>query len=346
MNLPDLRIVQNLLSDRLSALPLAIVYITDRCNSKCITCDYWRFGQTNMTLAAAQALAANLDTLGTRMVLISGGEPLLHPHWPEVVAALRGADRQIVLLTSGILLAKHAARVAELCDHTTVSLDAAEPETYRRIRGVDGLAAVERGVRALVARGAPISLRCTVQRDNYAELPAIVRTARAWGVQSVSFLAVDVSTHQAFARQGAFEHQMALSAEDLPRFDQVLEAMQQEFVSDFASGFIAESPSQLRRLRQYFAALIGLDVLPPVRCNAPRFSAVIETDGSLKPCYFLPAWGTLAGRELSAALNDPEAIALRRSQRLGEREECKRCVCSAYRGPRELLRSQLLKVRS
>jgi hypothetical protein len=30
--MPDLRIVQNLMSDRLTALALAIVYITDRCN--------------------------------------------------------------------------------------------------------------------------------------------------------------------------------------------------------------------------------------------------------------------------------------------------------------------------
>src|SRR5713226_4431535 len=115
--MPDLRIVQNLLSDRMAALPLAIVYITDRCNSKCITCDYWRFGQTNMTLPAAQKLSTGLQALGTRMVLISGGEPLLHPHWAELVALLRANERDVVLLTSGILLAKHAARVAELCAH-------------------------------------------------------------------------------------------------------------------------------------------------------------------------------------------------------------------------------------
>ena len=337
MPAPDLRVLHNLLGDRLSALPLAIVYITDRCNSKCITCDYWRFGQTNMTLAAACSLSAQLDSLGTRAVLISGGEPLLHPQWPDVVAALRGAGRELTLLTSGILLARHAARVAALCSHTTVSLDAATPAPYREIRGVDGLALVERGVRALVERGAPVSLRCTVQRANYADLPAVVRTARAWGVQSVSFLAVDVSTHQAFARQGEFERQLALTAEDLPRFDVVLASMQREFAADFASGFIAESPARLRELRQYFAALLGLAELPPVRCNAPRFSAVIETDGSLKPCFFLPAWGKLAGRELSAALNDPAAVALRRAQRLGRRAECSRCVCSAWRSPRQLL---------
>ena len=77
-----------------------------------------------------------------------------------------------------------------------------------------------------------------------------------------------------------------------------LAGMQREFAPEFASGFIAEPPAKLRALHQYFAALLGQSPLPPVRCNAPRFSAVIETDGTLKPCFFLPAWGALGEREL------------------------------------------------
>jgi MoaA/NifB/PqqE/SkfB family radical SAM enzyme len=184
------------------------------------------------------------------MVLVSGGEPLLHPQWSELVALLRNDGRQVVLLTSGILLAKHAAVVGEMCAHTIVALDGATPETYKRIRGVDGLAAVERGVRSLVDGGASVGLHCTVQRGNYTELPAIVRAVQAWGVERVSFLAVDVSTHQASARKGEFERQVAPTADDLPRFDLVLDGMEQEFAADFAKGFIAESPAQLRRLRQ------------------------------------------------------------------------------------------------
>ena len=45
-----------------------------------------------------------------------------------------------------------------------------------------------------------VSLRCTVQRLNYAELPALVRLGQALGVEQVSFLAVDVSTHVEPAR--------------------------------------------------------------------------------------------------------------------------------------------------
>jgi Fe-coproporphyrin III synthase len=341
--MPDLRIAQNLFSDRIAALPLAIVYITDRCNSKCITCDYWRYGQTNMAQPVAERLAAELRALGTHMVLVSGGEPLLHPHWHDLVSIFRAYGQEIVMLTSGILLPKNLERVAALSAHTIVSLDAATAETYQKIRGIDGLALVERGVRGLVERKASVSLRCTVQRSNYAELPAIIRAAREWGVERVSFLAVDVSTHQAFARQGEFEHQMALSPDDLVRFDAVLDGMEDEFASEFKSGFIAESPARLRRLRQYFGALIGQSAFPTVRCNAPRFSAVIETDGSLKPCFFLPSWGKLDGRGLRQLLNDPAAQQLRRAQRMGQREECGRCVCSAFRSARELIGADLLR---
>lgn len=339
----NLRVITNFLSDHIATLPLAIIYITDRCNSKCITCDYWRYGQTNMALPVAQKIAAELPSLGAQLILISGGEPLLHPRWSEVVSLLREGVPSIVLLTSGILLPKNIERVKSLCAHTIVSLDGATPETYKHIRGVDGFALVERGVRALVEQGASVSLRCTVQRDNFRELPAIIRLAKTWDVQSVSFLAVDVSTHAAFARQVDFNRQMALMHDDLLQFDRVLDEIEKEFVSEFENGFIAESPAKLRRLCQYFAALIGEDSLPPVRCNAPRWSAVIETDGSLKPCYFLPAWGKLDGQSLRDALNDPDAQSLRRAQRNGEREECKRCVCYAYRGASELMRNELLR---
>ena len=40
----------------LQALPLVTLYLTDRCNSRCITCDYWRHGRTNLTLEALRSM--------------------------------------------------------------------------------------------------------------------------------------------------------------------------------------------------------------------------------------------------------------------------------------------------
>ena len=331
------RLALNLAGDRLAALPLAILYVTDRCNSRCITCDYWQYGQTNLPIAQARRLAPELRALGTRVVLLSGGEPLLHPHWDEVAGALRDAGLRLWLLTAGLSLARHAARVSELCERVTVSLDGATPETYRAIRGVDGFDAVCKGISAVVARGRPVTLRCTVQRGNYRELPALVRLARELGVAQVSFLAVDVSTHVAFARAEDYERSMALGPVDLPAFAGVLDELECEFSPEFAAGFIAERPAKLRRLHQYFAALLGQGSFPPVRCNAPRFSTVIGADGHLQPCYFIDGASKLDGQPLAEALNTPSLMALRRDIRSGRRAECVKCVCSMYRSPKDLV---------
>ena len=189
----------------------------------------------------------------------------------------------------------------------------------------------------MLAGRLPITFRTTVQRGNYREMPALIRLTRAWGATHHSFLAVDVSTHAAFARRQDFDRSMALSLDDLTEFDRVLDVVECDFTAEFASGYLAESPEKLRRLRQYFAALLGLHRFPSVRCNAPRFSTVIETDGSLKPCYFLPAWGRLDDAPLLHGMNAAEAVELRRQQRLGQRPECVRCVCSAHKGMRSLV---------
>ena len=208
---------------------------------------------------------------------------------------------------------------------------------------MDGFAAVERGVRGLVEAGAGVSLRCTLQRDNYREMPALIRLARAWGVRQISFLAVDVSTHIAFARQADFNQSMALSHDDLSAFARVLDEVEREFATDFADGFIAESPAKLRGLQRYFAALVGEGAFPPVRCNAPQWSCVIRTDGSVQPCYFIEGGrGIGDSATLNQRLNTPQLMDLRRAIRQGERAECGRCVCSAYRSPRELVQNRLM----
>lgn len=345
----DARLATNLLTDRIAALPLAILYVTDRCNSKCITCDYWQYGQTNLPVEKARALAPELKALGAQVVLLSGGEPLLHPHWDEVAASLGDAGLRLWLLTAGLSLRKHASRAVELCERITISLDGATPETYRGIRGVDAFRKVCEGIRAAVELGGHVSIRTTVQRGNYREMPAILRLGRELGVRQVSFLAVDVSTHVAFARKEDYQNTMAPRGDDLTEFSQVLDLLEQDFGPEFASGFIAESPAKLRRLHQYFSALLAQKpgvsetpgvlpvAFPPVRCNAPRFSAVIGADGHLQPCYFIPGTGILNGGSLREALNTPEFISLRKDIRLGRRAECERCVCSMWRGARSLL---------
>ena len=145
-------------------------------------------------------LIPQLLRMGTDTVLISGGEPLQHGSWAEMAAALREAGFKLWLLTAGMSLLKQADEAARLFETITVSLDGADRETYRAIRGVDSFRQVCEGVRAVVARGVAVSLRCTVQKRNYLQLPAIVSLAVSLGVKQLSFLAVDAHTNDAFGR--------------------------------------------------------------------------------------------------------------------------------------------------
>lgn len=321
-------------------LPLITLYLTERCNSRCVTCDYWRHGRKDVTLESVTRLIPELRALGTRTALLSGGEPLLNPEWPAIAEALRAEGMGLWLLTSGLSLAKHAQRAAGLFESITVSMDGTCAATYQAIRGLDAFDKVCEGVRAAVAAGATVGLRITLQRANYRELPGFVRLGRELGASQVSFLAVDVSNPHAFARLDDFSQGLALGRDDLVEFDRLLAQVEAEHAADFRSGFIAESPAKLRRLRDYFAALCRGGDFPPVRCNAPEFSAVVGVDGGVSPCFFIPGPDT-RGLSLTAALESAAMTELRAAIRAGARRECERCVCSMYREPAELAAMRL-----
>jgi MoaA/NifB/PqqE/SkfB family radical SAM enzyme len=341
---PDVRPLLNLLSHRLRALPLLVLYITDGCNSRCVMCDIWKLPRRNMDMALAERLAGAFGALGGRAVVLSGGEAMQHPEWPRIAALFRAAGASVGLLTNGLALQKQARAVIAHIDSVTVSLDAADPETYRAIRGVDALPRVLAGIKAVAEAGIPVTTRTTVQRANFREIPRIVDVALGAGARSASFLALDVSNPAAFGPRfdpdhlPILAHGNALTPDELPAFAAVLTALDRTHAADFAAGRIAESPTKLRRLYDYFAAVNGLAPFEGPRCNAPHISAVIEVDGTLRPCFFLPAVGNAADAPLIEALNTPDAQTMRMAYRAGSREECARCVCPLYRGPRALLR--------
>jgi Fe-coproporphyrin III synthase len=229
-------------------------------------------------------------------------------------------------------LAKHARRAAALFQAITVSLDGTDRETYRAIRGLDALDNVCDGIRAAAAQGVAPSLRVTVQRANFQQLPGFITLAKELGARQVSFLAVDVANPHAFGRTDDFKSDLALLPDDLPVFDRVLRTLELEHAEEFRSGFIAESPKKLRRIWEYFAAIHGLGAYPPVRCNAPEFSAVIGATGRVQPCFFISGPPDV-GVDLPIALNSERMAKLRANIRAGKRSECKTCVCSMWRDP-------------
>jgi Fe-coproporphyrin III synthase len=338
-----LNLAPSLTGERLHSLPLLVLYLTDGCNSRCTMCDIWQNPRKNMPLALVDSLADACGELGVKHVLLSGGEAMQHPQWPGIAARFRSAGARVMLLTNALYLRKQADDVIANVDEVIVSLDAGTPATYEAIRGVDAFDLVLDGVRALRSAGLPVTTRSTIQRLNYHEMPQIVDTALAVDVNTISFLAVDVANDLAFGQRDLgqpVQASPALQADDIDPLASVLDDLEARYVECFQSGRIAESPTKLRRtLLDYFGALHGLREFAAPRCNAPHFSTVVGVDGTLQPCYFLPAYGRLQphGAPLPDAINWDAARQLRQAYRQGQRRECARCVCPLYKSPRNLV---------
>jgi Fe-coproporphyrin III synthase len=318
------------MTNRTFVLPLVIFYPTGRCNSRCISCDWWRqTGADDLTLAEIGRLADALPALGTRMVVFSGGEPLLRPEVFEAARLFRARAMTLHLLTSGVLLERFAERVAGQFSRVIISLDAATAPLYERIRGVDALDTVGRGVARLrrLAPKVPLSGRATLHRANFRELPRLIEHAKILRLDRISFLPADISS-LGFGRTAVPEGiDLALDASDVEEFEALVERTISVYADDFASGFVAESPDRLRRLPRYYAALRGAEAFPRVSCNAPWVSVVVEANGSVRPCFFHQSIGNIRQAPIDAIVRR-NLRAFRESFDVGADPVCVRCVCS------------------
>lgn len=192
--------------DRIRELPVLIIFPHSRCNCRCLMCDIWKIRQIReITEADLEPHLASLRALKVKWVVFSGGEPLMHSDLSPLAHLCRTEGIRVTLLTAGLLLERHAAKVAACMDDVIVSIDG-PPEIHDSIRGVPGAyRRLERGIQALRETRAriPIRGRCTVQKRNSRQLRATVHTAHELNFASLSFLAADV-TSEAFNRPGSW----------------------------------------------------------------------------------------------------------------------------------------------
>jgi MoaA/NifB/PqqE/SkfB family radical SAM enzyme len=321
---------------RLRTLPILILNVHERCNCRCMMCDIWkRESGAELGIDELARHRESIVKLGVRQVVLTGGEPLLHSNLSAICSFLRECGVRITLLSTGLLLKKRAELVATSMDEVIVSLDGPEEvhDDVRRVkRGFqligEGIFAV-RQVKALM----PIHARSTVQKSNHALLRQTVLAAHSLGLDSISFLAADV-TSQAFNRElvwpGERQNEIALSRSEVNALEAEVELLIREHSDDIASKYIVEPPEKLRAISRRFREHLG-EISPEApRCNAPWVSAVVEVDGSVRPCFFHCKIGSLKTASLEEVLNGEAAQSFRNTLNIPENPICRRCVCSLH----------------
>jgi MoaA/NifB/PqqE/SkfB family radical SAM enzyme len=297
-------------------------------------CDIWK-GNNNpnqLTEANVEELLGTLKKLETREVVMSGGEALLNPNFFALCRLLGNEKIKVTLLSTGILLKKHAAALLEWVDNIIVSLDGDET-VHDQIRNVPGAyRKLKEGIDRVRSENPQYKItgRTVIHRLNFRQWPEIIKSAQELGLNQISFLPADVTSHAFNREQGwdqSKQHEILLSKEDLPELNLVIKSLSREFEAFFRNGFIAESPAKLEKIYTYYAAFYGLNPFPYKKCNAPWVSTVVEADGTVRSCFFHKALGNIHENSLAAILNSPDAINFRKNLNTDTNDTCIKCVC-------------------
>jgi Fe-coproporphyrin III synthase len=325
---------RTLRTDRISVLPLVILMPHSACNCRCVMCDIWKDNKNlkQLTVDDISALLEALSSLGTQQVLMSGGEALLNPNFFEFCRLLKKKNIFVTLLSTGLTLEKNAEQLAEHVHDVIVSLDGDEP-LHDRIRNIPGaFQKMRSGILALkrIYPGYRVTGRSVIHRLNFRQWPEIIESARDLGLEQISFLPADVSSH-AFNREVLWNEQrqseIMLSEQELPELETMLENIISSHGKDFKTGFIAESPDKLRRIYQYYSAMYGKTSFPYKKCNAPWVSTVVEADGTVRPCFFHQPLGNIREHSLDEILNGETGMNFRKGLDMNTNETCVKCVC-------------------
>lgn len=157
------------------------IFITDRCNSRCQTCNIWRKKNTDLDFEIVKSILNDKVITKFTSFIIAGGEPILHPHFDEIMPLFQG--RNYLFLSNGLKVRKLIEVVRKYnIRNLGLSLDGT-PETYRRVRGVDGFAKNEEVVQELKDDKINIYVNFVVNPWNSREdLTSVIEFCRKYGV--------------------------------------------------------------------------------------------------------------------------------------------------------------------
>src|SRR5271168_271109 len=319
---------------RLTTLPILILNAHTRCNCRCVMCDIWK-RETNDQIRAQdlERHRASLENLAVRQVVLTGGEPLLHNDLAALCNFFREQNIHLTLLTTGLLLHKRAEEVAALFNDVIISLDGPQEihDAIRRVNGAYNL--IHRGIAAVRhhSPSLPITCRTTVQKANHRHLRKTVDAAKTLGMDSISFLAADL-TSEAFNRPliwpGERQNEIGLNLEETQALGEEIELLILEYQASINHKYIVEPAAKLRRIARRFREHLGqLSPQSPI-CNAPWVSAVVEVDGSVRPCFFHRTIGNITSATLEEVVNGDVAQRFRKTLNMEANPTCQRCVCS------------------
>ncbi len=252
--------------------------VTFRCPLKCPHC-YIDAGaedtRAELGTDEAKRVIDQIAGIGTPVLILSGGEPLLREDIYELASYATGLGIRVSLGTCGILIDDGVAKKMRVAGvrKAAISLDSADPAVHDRFRGIPGAwnRTVE-GIRSCLRNGIGVQVNVTVMKENYRNIAEIIAFCRTLGVSGFQlFFLVPTG-------RGA-------GVEDIT--PEMYESIIHAVMDTTASGDVTIRPTcapQYTRIRSELGMKTG--AFPG--CLAGKAYCRIYPTGDVTPCPYLP----------------------------------------------------------
>jgi len=303
--------------------------LTRRCNLKCPHC-YLEAGdaeETELTTAECHALIDEFKSLGTEMLILTGGEPLLRRDIYEIASHASSTGMWVVMGTNGVLVNDHVADKMIECGvrGVGISIDSVDAAKHNAFRG--GPNAWELSVRALdicTRKGLEVLVQTTLTSMNVNEIGQLIQFAKERGAWSFNLYFL--------VQTGRGQEMNDLSAEETERILRDLARSQTEYKPMLVRAKCAPQYKQI-------AYDLGLGGLESGGCMAGTEYCRIMPSGDVTPCPYMTV---VAGNVRESSFTEvwtssPVFTELRDTSNLKGRcgrcefkEMCGGCRCRAF----------------
>ena len=255
------------------------------CNMNCDMC-YVRLSRPEMESRGRMrtgeewlALGRQMAQAGTLFLLLTGGEPLLHPDFREIYLGLKKMGMILTLNTNATLIDEEWADffAASKPRRINITLYGASGEAYERLcHHRDGFDRVVRAVKLLRQRGVDVKLSSSITPANAADVPEMLKIAAELDVpirMDTYMMPASRERSKPFAQQNRLLPERAAAA----RITALRAEMGEELFAHYRAGMLEQIDQyQLREPQP-----------TPISCHAGKCSFTVNWQGKLRPCVIL-----------------------------------------------------------
>ena len=150
------------------SLRYLLVNITNKCNLACRHCYLQDAGKLEIDLDIFEKAVSQFETMGGLKLMISGGEPLIHSRFWDLMEILPSYELRVVILSNGTLIDRRTARkLSRYVHEVQISIDGIH--SHDILRGKGSFDRSMKGISNVCGSGIPVSIATMVHTFNTGE---------------------------------------------------------------------------------------------------------------------------------------------------------------------------------